>query len=132
LFAWADEEARIIVTRDRKLLLRREASAAFFVGHNDTRRQFETLATHFGLVVSPEDLMSRCARCNHFGYVELTSAQARERQGEVPERVLAAIDSFWLCPRCFRIYWQGTSYAGTAQRFHSLFDFPPGEGPERP
>ena len=56
------------------MVARRDASVAFWVGPNDTPAQFEEVTARFGVSVRPEDLMSRCARCNGLGYEHLPSA----------------------------------------------------------
>lgn len=45
LVAWANASRRIILTRDRKLLNRKEGMVAFFVAPNDTQAQFEEVSS---------------------------------------------------------------------------------------
>jgi uncharacterized protein with PIN domain len=137
VIARANAERRILLTRDRKLLLRREPVVAFYISSNDTRAQFDEVCAHFSISVRPEDLMSRCSRCNHCGYVHMTSAdvaRALERDPlrfDVPTKVLAKIDEYWLCPFCDKLYWEGPRYGDTRASFWLLFEGQPGfEQPE--
>ena len=126
LLARADTAGRILLTRDRKLLRRREGSVPYcplwFVTANDTSAQFSQLTEHFGITVRPEDLMSRCSRCNGAGY-ELVSQRVAAERGDVPDRVLRAVTEFWRCRNaaCAKLYWEGAKFDATRDSFAGLF-----------
>lgn len=73
----------------------------------ETTAQFQVLCEHFGLTVKPEDLMSRCAKCNNRGYRHLTPDQARASKAgkAIPDKVLKAVSDFWQCRGCGKLYW---------------------------
>ena len=61
---------------------------------------------HFAIVCATRDLMSRCAKCNGEGYVQLTVDQARAAGG-IQEKVLRVVSEYWQCLRCKKVYWEG-------------------------
>lgn len=124
LMAWADATGRVLLTRDRKLLARRPGGpwcALLFLTHNETLHQFTAVAEHFALTVTPESLMSRCAKCNGLGYVLISKGEAA--RADVPAKVLAKIAEFWRCrnERCGQVYWTGSKFESTRDAFMGLF-----------
>jgi prolyl-tRNA editing enzyme YbaK/EbsC (Cys-tRNA(Pro) deacylase)/uncharacterized protein with PIN domain len=105
IISWVNESGRIFVTRDRKIAQRREPCCIFWMPVNETTAQFELLTEHFGLTVRPEDLMSRCARCNTLGYTHLTPEQAGVVDPGIPVKVLHVVKDFWKCRGCGKVYW---------------------------
>lgn len=104
LVSRARDEGRLILTRDRRLLLRRGAREGAFLLHaNAVDDQWrEMLARWPGLVVGP--IFSRCAECN-------TPIEAADRDAVrelVPPYVYRTHENFYRCPGCGRIYWPGT------------------------
>lgn len=123
LIAWAHETGRILLTRDRKILQRRPDRpwcALWFLPQNDTLGQFRCVTEHFHVTVSPESLMSRCAKCNGLGY-EYASREDVAVSGQVPEKVMAKIADFWRCRSCGHLYWEGHKFASTREAFTGLF-----------
>jgi uncharacterized protein with PIN domain/prolyl-tRNA editing enzyme YbaK/EbsC (Cys-tRNA(Pro) deacylase) len=124
LMAWADASGRVLLTRDRKLLGRKPGGpwcGLRYLTDNETLHQFTAVSEHFGLTVTPESLMSRCAKCNGLGYVLISKEEAAA--ADIPAKVLAKIDEFWRCrnPRCRQVYWTGSKFESTRDAFMGLF-----------
>jgi uncharacterized protein with PIN domain len=122
LVQWANQERRIILTRDAKILAKRDA-ACYHVAHNDCSAQFVDICDALGITVSPDDLMARCAVCNGLGYCELTPEEARARDigKEIPEKVLQKVGRFWACLCCPKLYWEGNKFDETRQLYAGMF-----------
>jgi len=126
----ANAENRILLTRDKKLLQRKEPCMIKFLNSNDTRDQFEQVcgSSGFNIRVKPEDLMSRCSKCNGLGYIHMKAEQVVEELSinpmayDVPAKVLTKIDDFWRCRVCNKLYWEGDRLAETREAFWALFD----------
>ena len=100
----ANEENRIILTRDRDLSQRKNAPV-FFLEPTDTRAQLKTLIECYDLKEHPTPF-SRCIVCN-------TPLQVIEKEkitDSLPEKVKKNFNYFEYCPTCDRIYWQGDHY----------------------
>jgi len=102
----ASEEGRIILTRDRALLMCRSVTHGRYVHELAPRAQFREVAERLQLAsgVRPFTL---CLHCN-LPLAEIEAAQVGDR---VPPGVAAAYDRFRVCPGCERIYWEGSHWA---------------------
>jgi uncharacterized protein with PIN domain len=106
LAALAVAQGRILLTRDRGLLMRREIVQGAFV--RETKPEAQLLATlrRFGLARQLRPF-SRCLRCNG----ELRPVNREDVAPELPPRVRASGDLlFSRCIGCGRLYWPGTHY----------------------
>lgn len=99
----AGEEGRIIVTRDRRLTLRRGARGAVLLTANDVAGQWRELVAALPWVTSGP-VFSRCAACNA-AIAPVDRDAVRER---VPPYVYQTQARFFRCPGCGRVYWAGT------------------------
>lgn len=104
LIVMANDQSRIILTRDRSLSQRKNAPA-FFLEPTDTKAQLKTLIKHFRLKEHAASF-SRCIVCN-------TPLQVIEKErimDRLPKKVQKYFDYFEYCPVCDRVYWQGDHY----------------------
>jgi uncharacterized protein with PIN domain len=97
-------EGRVILTRDRRLVLRRLARNHLLVASGEVGAQLRQVLAELAIAPDPARLLSRCLRCN-LPLVPLAAEQARER---VPPYVASTRERFRECPRCGRVYWSAT------------------------
>ena len=99
------EEARIVLTRDRALLMRRSVSHGCYVRETRPRCQLEEIVARLDLyrAIAP---FSRCLRCNG----ELAPVANEAIDDRVPPRSVALYRRFWSCGGCGRIYWEGSHW----------------------
>ena len=131
LFTRAHEERRILLTRDRKLAERRGCGhvAVFVVSSDESREQLREVVAHFGLRLSADEFMMRCSVCNGRGYIKLTKVQVATRN-DCPPKVFEAIDEFYACRSCDKLYWEGPKSNNAFEHFSSVFDgFAPNQSP---
>jgi uncharacterized protein with PIN domain len=100
------EQGRILLTRDRALLERRQVTHGLWIPPTRAREQLAYLVERLDLVRLFRPF-SRCTMCNG----SLRAAGKAELVGQVPPRVLAVFDRFWRCRGCGRTYWEGSHYA---------------------
>jgi len=100
----ANEDNRIILTRDRELS-RRKNAPVFFLEPIDTKEQLKTLIDHYHLKENPVPF-SRCIVCNS----PLQVIEKEKIIERLPEKVKKHFNYFEYCPTCDRIYWQGDHY----------------------
>ena len=122
LVQWANQSRRVLVTRDSKVLARREGCAALWVAANDCATQFLFVCDALAIRIKPSDLMSRCSKCNSLGYKELSPDEVRVRDQGVPEKVFALGLTFYACKLCEKIYWEGNKYATASEKYRQLFE----------
>ena len=99
------QERRILLTRDRALLMRREITHGCFVHATDPREQLQALFLRLDLfrLITP---FSRCMLCN--GCLE--SVEKVQIIEELPKRAGQLYTEFWRCSDCAKIYWKGSHY----------------------
>jgi len=100
----ANQEDRIIITRDR-ILSERKDIPVIFLEPTDTKKQLQMLIDRYHL---KEDtaLFSRCIVCN-------TPLEVVDKENiieRLPAKVKKHFNYFEYCPMCDRIYWQGDHY----------------------
>lgn len=112
----AVKEDRVILTRDRRLVERRQARNHLLI---DSERLDEQILQV--LESSPEALdrkrfFGRCLRCNR-NLVELSAEEAVSR---VPPYVARTQERFRRCPSCDRVYWRATHVERMLARLEAL------------
>ncbi|MBI4337101.1 MAG: Mut7-C RNAse domain-containing protein [Chloroflexi bacterium] len=104
----AQQEHRILVTRDRRLMQRRAISRgrlhAVLVHSDEVRQQLEEVvqALDLGLASS----FTRCIACN----LPLRPVPREAVADRVPPYVHQTQPSFMECPLCQNLYWRGTHW----------------------
>ncbi len=101
----SSRQRRVLLTRDRELLKRREITHGCCVRESAFRAQLIEVLERFDLAASVLPF-SRCLRCNGT-LEEISRPQARPH---VPLRSLAYADRFQRCRLCGRVYWNGSHY----------------------
>lgn len=102
-------EERVLLTRDRALLFRREfregARLAMLLRSTDPYEQLLAATRRFGLA-SGFAPFSRCADCGSL----LRTATREEARPRVPALVADRYEEFFLCPGCGKAYWKGDHF----------------------
>ena len=103
-------ENRILLTRDRGLLMRRIVTRGFIIRNTDPVLQI-------GEVLDRLDLrdrcrpFTRCIGCNGtFDRLPAGPDLLSTAKGGIPEGVLAWCGEFFRCSSCGKIYWKGSHY----------------------
>lgn len=99
------KKGAIILSRDRKLLMRKEVTFGYLLRKNDPNDQLVEVFRRYELDkwIAP---FTRCLQCNG----ELVEVERAEVAGSVPLRVFQIQNEFGRCVSCGKIYWSGTHY----------------------
>lgn len=110
LAAVAVEEHRILLTRDRQLLMRRRIVHGYCPRSDDPDRQLGEVVARFGLRhrVSP---LTRCIACNG----RLAPVAKEQVAAAVPARTREVIDRYARCTACGKVYWPGSHLSPIAE-----------------
>lgn len=98
----AVRDHRILLSRDRQLLLRRAIVHGYCPRSDDPEQQLAEVADRYDLAERQAPL-TRCVRCNG----RLVAASKHEVFEDLPERTRGAFDTFARCGDCHRVYWPG-------------------------
>ncbi|MZQ74707.1 MAG: twitching motility protein PilT [Peptoclostridium sp.] len=106
----AYEEDRILLTRDRRLLMRNSVERGRIIRNKDPLLQASEVLERFGLCgnINP---FTRCIQCN--GTIEsvpFDSQEYKELQEHIPPGVKSWCSEYQRCIRCGKIYWRGSHY----------------------
>jgi len=112
LGAIAQDEGRVLLTRDRELAQR--VSGAYRVKSDELEEQLLDVARRFRLDL--EGSMTRCSVCNG----ELESVRKTQVKDRVPDGVYARQEEFWRCVSCGRFYWHGSHWDNVMVRLRRL------------
>ncbi|MFB0564464.1 MAG: Mut7-C RNAse domain-containing protein [Candidatus Aminicenantaceae bacterium] len=105
LLSLAQREGRILLTRDNGLIEKAKGIEFLFIDSENWKHQVEQVLGDFSLwgMVRP---YSRCIECN----IELKDLSKKAAKNLVSSFVYERAESFALCPRCGRVFWQGTHF----------------------
>lgn len=110
-------EDRILLTRDRGLLMRREIVHGYLPRSEVPDQQLGAVAERYQLAERAVPL-TRCVPCN--GRLEpVNKADVVE---VVPPRSAAAFDDFARCRRCGQVYWPGSHVEVLGRSFAEVVD----------
>jgi uncharacterized protein with PIN domain len=107
---------RTVLTRD-KVLAGRCGDAGLYVTSDVLEQQLHQVLRTLPDLMGLRPL-SRCLVCN----VPVEDATAGDVAGDVPEEVLGRHEDFRRCPRCGRVYWEGSHVDDMLSRLRVLMD----------
>ena len=113
LVALALREGRIVLTRDRDLLKRRDLTHGCYVRAIHPERQFGEIVDRLDLSRAARPF-SRCLACN----AALRNAEKGEVIDRLPPRVAERHERFSVCDGCGGVFWEGSHW----QRMRALLD----------
>ena len=98
-------ENRILLTCDRRLLMRKQIEYGYFVRSRQPKQQLLEVLSRFDLFnkIRP---FSRCMHCN--GLTRPVDKKTIEHR--LLPKTRKYYDSFYQCQNCGKIYWQGSHY----------------------
>lgn len=105
------QEGRILLTRDRRLLMRKTIVYGYCIRNLDPRQQVVEVLHRFGLSGNFTPFQ-RCLRCNH----PLQPVSKQTILDRLEPLTKQYYEEFHLCPACDQVYWKGSHY----ERMQSL------------
>ena len=98
-------DERILLSRDRRLLMRRVVTQGYCPRSLDSQEQLTEVVQRFDLInrITP---FHRCVRCNH----PLEPVSKEEILDRLEPLTKQYFDEFHICPACKQIYWKGSHY----------------------
>jgi len=99
------DEKRTILTKDRDILKRSVVTHGYFVRTSEIKKQLLEIINRFDLKNQIKEF-TRCIECNSI----LESVLKEEIMDKLPPKVSDSQESFFICPGCKKIYWEGTHH----------------------
>jgi uncharacterized protein len=111
----ACREQRIVLTRDRDLLIRKDVALGCYVHAIDAEAQLDEIVARYDL--APQIRMfSRCLNCNGL----LRPVEKEAVRARVPNDSARHYERFFQCDGCGQVYWEGTHVARMRQGIAEL------------
>jgi len=113
IVALAQEEGRVLITRDKMLAQKTEYS--FYLDSHDLDEQLKLVLEKFP--VNKDILLTRCLLCN-----TLLIPVGKSEVQDIPQGVLERENKFWRCEKCDKYYWPATHYENMVDRVGELIE----------
>lgn len=100
---------RVILTRDRRLhrkALRMGLKSVYIESVESTAHRLAEVSVKAGIEINADPSKSRCPECNG----ELLPADRSKVSGKVPPAAKRAYESFYVCSKCGKVYWEGSHW----------------------
>jgi len=115
LIIQALRDERIILTRNGRLPQTRGLKIVL-IKNEKIKKQVEEILQTLKISLKPEMMFSRCILCN----TELVDIAKDKVKDKVPEYVFNTQEDFITCPKCQRIYWQGTHWGNVQKALEEI------------
>jgi uncharacterized protein len=103
-------EKRVLLTRNRRLLMRRNVSRGIIIRNTDPMKQVIEVINRLDLWSTIKSF-SRCIECNGtIRELPASGEEYTELKNTIPEGVIAWCDEYYICGSCKKIYWKGSHY----------------------
>ena len=103
LLVFAQNESRILLTRDNGLIERSKNIQSLFIDSEKWTEQIQQILEEFNLKKNIKS-NSRCIECN----TVLKALPKEQAKNLVTPFIYKNADVFSLCPECGRVFWKGT------------------------
>ena len=115
LIIQALRDERIILTRNHRLPEAR-GMRIILIQSETIKEQIAEVLKVLKIKPDSEAMFTRCILCN----TELIDIEKEEVKDKVPEYVFKTQEDFITCPKCKRIYWQGTHWGNVIKTLEEI------------
>jgi uncharacterized protein with PIN domain len=115
LIIQALRDNRTIITRNHRLPQARGIQI-ILIKEERIKEQIQELLRELKIKPDSGLMFSRCILCN----VELVDIRKEKIKDKVPEYVYKTQGNFITCPKCQRIYWQGTHWGNVKKTLEEI------------
>lgn len=104
----AEEESRVLLTRDESLFRRAKTKnlGVVLITSDDIAEMLAYVAAKTGIELSFDPSRTRCPECNTL-LMRISKAEALSL---LESNVITKYEEFWRCGKCGKIYWQGNHW----------------------
>ena len=106
---------RIIITRNHRLP-RSRGIQIIVIEAEKIKEQVSEAFKVLNIKPNPDAMFTRCILCNE----KLKEIEKEKVKDKVPEYVFKTQEDFITCPKCKRIYWQGTHWGDVTKTLKEI------------
>ncbi|MCW3108736.1 MAG: hypothetical protein JWQ09_3242 [Segetibacter sp.] len=111
----AENENRIVLTRDVGLLKHKKIKWGYWLRSQHVNEQLQEVMTRFNLATDIRPFV-RCIECN--GNIE--PVKKDEILQQLPPKTIEYFNEFYQCQCCKKIYWKGSHYENMLEKIRKL------------
>lgn len=111
----SENEERVLLTCDRKLLMRKQITLGYFVRSRRPQQQLLEVVFRYNLYNQSKPF-TRCILCNG----EMQPVEKSTIELQLQEKTKQHYDDFFQCSSCRKIYWKGSHYLKMKQIINDL------------
>lgn len=115
----AEQEERIILTRDNKLLTCKKTQPLVKIISNNPYSQLQQIIKLLDIKVTKDKLLSRCVKCNDKS-LKLIPFEEAQKTLKWENAQDSNIKEYWQCGSCNQIYWEGGTFDRAKKMFSQL------------
>ncbi|MBN1495896.1 MAG: Mut7-C ubiquitin/RNAse domain-containing protein [Spirochaetes bacterium] len=117
----AERDGRILLSRDRQLMMRKIVARGLYVRNTDPEKQVEEVLDRLHLRDACRPF-TRCVECNGLMEPLDTDASGFDAAAAIPPGVLAWCREYYRCAECGRVYWKGSHYDKLKKRVEGMLN----------
>lgn len=111
------KQNRIVLTRDKGLLMRSIIKFGYWIRSKNSRTQLREVLHRYPLT-STANIFTRCLECNAL----LKSVNKEEVRYLLPPSIESDYDEFKYCLNCQKVYWMGSHYDRMKKELFDIID----------
>ncbi|MDY6790556.1 MAG: Mut7-C RNAse domain-containing protein [Thermodesulfobacteriota bacterium] len=111
------ENGRTLLTRTKRIRDECKTTQLIFIESDQPFNQLQEVVKALGITNEDLKTFTRCIRCN----TKIRTIDKNSLRSVVPDYVWESQDSFKTCPKCQRIYWQGSHIKRSRELIKKLF-----------
>ena len=115
LIVQALRDERVILTRNQHLPQARGVTIIRITAET-LKAQIPQIVETLNIKLDSQRMFTRCILCNE----ALTDIEKEKVKDKVPEYVFKTQNDFVRCPKCNRIYWQGTHWGNVVETLKEI------------
>lgn len=112
----AENEKRIIISRDKELIIRAEKRKLKFIKITSIDLDEQLKHVLKNVKINEDIILSRCSLCNN----NLIKAKKQDFKEIIPNKIYHIIDEFLYCSYCNKIYWKGSHYDKILKKINKI------------
>jgi uncharacterized protein with PIN domain len=102
----AEKEGRVILTRDKELIIRANKKKLNVIDINTIDLDDQLRNVLRNIEIDKKIILSRCSICNSL----LKKINKKEVKNRIPSKIYNSKDDYFYCEKCDKIYWMGSHY----------------------
>ena len=122
LFNLCKMEERILITRSKRLVARKECPSHLLLNNSEPRDNLKQIIKYFGIEYDDDAIYTRCTLCNGY-FKQLIDKKEIMDNDQIPNKLKEQWETtkFEKCLKCSQVYWVGDKSRSEMEKFKRIF-----------